>query len=96
MYVVTVLFEIVPGRMAEFLPRMIANARQSLADEPGCRQFDVCADPRRPDIVFLYEVYDDRPAFDAHLGAAHFRAFDAATAALVAKKTVATFERRHP
>ena len=42
----------------------------------------------RPDCVLLYEIYDDRAAFDLHLTAPHYRSFDAASAALCIGKTV--------
>jgi quinol monooxygenase YgiN len=54
--------------------------------------FDVCRSAR-PEHVFLYELYDDdRAAFDAHLAAAHFKAFDAAVKAMVASKAVHAYE----
>ncbi|MEL6748477.1 MAG: antibiotic biosynthesis monooxygenase [Pseudomonadota bacterium] len=40
----------------------------------------------------LYELYDDRAAFEAHLASAHYAAFDAATKDLIAAKTVTTYE----
>ncbi len=95
MFVVTVLFEPIPEHAAEFRAAMIANARASREREPGCRQFDVCSEPQRG-TVFLYEVYDDRQAFDAHVASEHFRAFDAATRGWVASKTVAVYERVDP
>lgn len=88
MYAVTVTFTIAPDRMQDFLPLMLANAETSLADEPGCRQFDVCTDPDLPDQLFLYEIYDDRAAFDAHLQSDHFRSFDAQVAGMIADKAV--------
>ena len=89
MFAVCVTFRIAPGRMDEFLPLMVGNARLSRHEEPGCRHFDVCRDG---DEVFLYEVYDDRAAFDAHLASAHFRAFDAAVERMVADKQVRLYE----
>ena len=65
MYVVVVDFRIKPERLAEFMPLMLENARASRETEPGCRVFDVCVDPKDRTSVFLYEVYDDRAAFDA-------------------------------
>ncbi|KUP93370.1 putative quinol monooxygenase [Tritonibacter horizontis] len=93
MYVVTVTFTLLPGCLTEFLPLMVENARRSLAEEPGCQQFDVCtARARSPaDEVFLYEIYDDEAAFAAHLDSAHFKAFDAAVAGFVAAKDVRLF-----
>ena len=91
MFAVTVTFRIRPGQMEAFRPLMLANAATSLAEEEGCRVFDVCTDPDRPDEVFLYELYDDAEAFAAHLRAPHFLAFDAAVATMVADKQVATY-----
>jgi len=90
-YAVCVTFRTLPGAMGRFLPLMLENAGQSRDREPGCLRFDVLSDPDHPDEVFLYEIYSDRAAFDAHLGSAHFRAFDAAVADLVADKVVRTW-----
>lgn len=92
-YGVCVTFTIKPGKRAAFLPLMLENARISLADEPGCRQFDVLTDPARPDEVFLYELYDDRAAFDAHLATPHFLRFRDAVAGMIAEKREATYEQ---
>jgi (4S)-4-hydroxy-5-phosphonooxypentane-2,3-dione isomerase len=93
MYVVTVAFVVKPEHAAAFSREVVANARLSRDMERGCRQFDVCAAPDDPTSIFLYEVYTDRAAFDAHLATAHFRAFDAMVGAWVASKTVRTFQR---
>jgi autoinducer 2-degrading protein len=96
MYVVTVEFVVRPERAGDFLREMTANATASREREPGCRQFDVCAVPDDPRIVFLYELYDDRAAFDAHVASAHFQKFNAETAAWVERKTARTFLRVDP
>jgi len=96
MHVVIVEFEIEPGRMADFLPLMLANAGLSLEREAGCRVFDVCTDAARRDAVFLYEVYDDATAFAAHLASDHFRAFDAATRSMISRKSVRELTRLAP
>ena len=88
MHVVTVEFRIESGQMKRFLPLILENA-----EEPGCQLFDVCTDPAAPDTVFLYEVYDDEAAFQAHLAAPHYARFDAAAKALVADKQVRILER---
>jgi autoinducer 2-degrading protein len=92
MYVITVDFTIHAKDLAAFMPLMRENARISRESEPGCRHFDVCGDPAQPEHVFLYEVYDDRAAFDAHLAAAHFKDFDAAVKSMFASKAVRAYE----
>ncbi len=93
MYVVTVEFAIDPACWDDFIPLMLENAARSRRDEPGCRQFDVCTDAKRPGLVFLYELYDDAAAFDAHLAAGHYQSFAAATKAMVTKRTIGRWER---
>ena len=56
--------------------------------EPGCRRFDVLEPLDDPDRILLYEIYDDRKAFDHHVKTPHFATFEAATADMVEKKTV--------
>ena len=91
MYAVCVTFKLNHGETSAFLPLMRGNARTSLTDEIGCMQFDVLTDPANPDSVFLYELYTNRAAFDAHLASAHFKTFDRAVATMIASKTVATY-----
>lgn len=92
MYVIAVDFTIHTEHLAAFMPLMLENARVSRETEPGCHRFDVCSDPVRPERVFLYELYDDRAAFDAHLAAAHFKAFDTAVKTMVASKLVHAYQ----
>lgn len=88
MLVITVEFRITPHRVGEFEAAIVANARESLRTEPGCRQFDVCRDRNDPNLFFLYELYDDEAAFAAHLQAPHFLRMDALTRDWVHSKSV--------
>jgi (4S)-4-hydroxy-5-phosphonooxypentane-2,3-dione isomerase len=89
-YVVTVEFDIDPAQLAAFMPWMSESAKASLRDEKGCRHFDVCRPRDVPNRVFLYEIYDDEAAFQAHLQTDHFKAFAAATKDMItARKIVA-------
>lgn len=90
MYAVTVTFTLKPDTRKVFLPLMTENAATSLQQEPGCHQFDICLGDD-PVTVFLYEIYDDRAAFEAHLASTHFQSFDTAVAGMIAAKTVCQF-----
>lgn len=87
-YVIMVDFEIKPGAKIEFRRLVDANARNSCSHEPGCRRFDVLEVPDQADRILLYEIYDDRAAFEAHVKTAHYAAFNSASASLVARKQV--------
>ncbi|MFT3989575.1 putative quinol monooxygenase [Aestuariivirga sp.] len=91
-YVITVTFQVKPGAMAAFRKLMDENARASCRDEQGCHRFDVLVPPGRDDTVFLYEIYQDRAAFEAHLKTPHFAVFDRDSAPLVEGKTVKDFK----
>lgn len=90
-FVIIVDFRLKPGAKAAFLRLINENARASCRDEPGCRRFDVLATQNEADRIMLYEIYDDRAAFDAHIKTRHFASFNEASAALVAEKKVTEF-----
>lgn len=93
MYVVSVEFELQESHVDEFIPLIRQNAETSKRVEPGCRQFDVCIDPTNSAYVFLYELYDDRAAFEAHLATDHFRSFDKMSAAMIRSKKIRFLQR---
>ena len=93
MYVITVTFNIKPTHRSEFMTAMLENAKSSLEKEEGCHQFDVCTELEKPNIIFLYELYTDKSAFDAHLASAHFNEFNDKTANWLDSKEVRAFER---
>ena len=90
-FVITVDFILKPGAMAAFRKLIDKNAQDSCAAEPGCQRFDVLVPIEPGDRVFLYENYDDRAAFDAHLKTPHVDVFNRDSEALVISKTVAQY-----
>ena len=59
-------FRVKPGTKARFLEIIGEHAAQTLANEEGCLQFEVCDPVEGEDRVFLYEMYADEAAFEAH------------------------------
>ena len=88
MFVVCVEFEIEPGQIDAFMAAVRKNAEQSFYREVGCQQFDVCQDKQSPNIVFLYEVYDDEAAFVIHKLTSHYGVFNQAIVGMVVNKSV--------
>jgi autoinducer 2-degrading protein len=72
MFSLMVQMEVRPGRRAEFLVGMAANAEASVRDEPGCLRFDVCSVASDENRFVLYELYTDAAAFEAHKASPHF------------------------
>src|SRR6516165_4625490 len=65
-FVVIPEFVVKPDCREAFLALAQDDASHSVADEPGCRQFDVVQMEGAPHQVLFYEVYESRAAFDAH------------------------------
>lgn len=95
-YAITVEFQIAATAEADFMRLMHENAAEFVRVEPGCLRFDVLipAMPQDEKIVFLYEIYEDRAAFETHLASGHFKRFDELTRPMVLKKTVGAFAVR--
>ncbi len=93
MLALVVEFRIKPPFIAAFAEAIEANAQASLDTEPGCRLFDVCRDPADPALFFLYELYEDERALQAHLCTTHFTAMSLATTDWIENKLVRKFVR---
>ena len=91
-FALTVRFAVTPGHEAAFRAAILANAADSVRQEPGCLRFDVLTShDGTATEVLLYEIYADRAAFDRHLVSRHFLDFDVATRPMVIAKTVEFF-----
>ncbi len=71
MYVIIAPIQIKQGYKTEFIEAMLEDARGSVDNEPGCLRFDVIQDAGDPNRIWLYEVYQDEAAFEAHLQSPH-------------------------
>lgn len=96
-FVVIAEFRVKPGAMDAFLSAASDDASHSVADERGCRQFDVVRPEDEENAVVFYDVYDSREAFDHHLTTSHLKRFQAAFPALVIEERPVRFaSRQHP
>lgn len=74
---------VLPDRRADFLTGISRNAVASVRDEPGCLRFDVAADASDEDLFWVYEVFADREALEAHRRTPHYLAWQAQKDALI-------------
>ncbi|MFC6522856.1 putative quinol monooxygenase [Undibacterium arcticum] len=82
-FVLLVEFQVKPDDLTQFMDLVNANAHASVADEPGCLQFDVMQTLDDPCKVVLYEVYASENAFKEHMAMPHTQSFLAAGKPLV-------------
>ncbi|MGP0090585.1 MAG: putative quinol monooxygenase [Xanthobacteraceae bacterium] len=84
-YVNAVDLDIVPAEMQNYLAAIKENGAAAIK-EPGCRQFDIMVLASNPNHIFLYEVYDNEAAFQAHRATDHFKKYAATTGSMVAQR----------
>ena len=75
MRVIVASFKVKPDCIDAFIDAAKADAESSVANEPGCHQFDVNVDTKNPTHFTFYEVYEDQDAIDAHRESPHFKTF---------------------
>ena len=84
MQVLSVSIHVKPEHVEEFTAAMLENARGSRT-EPGNLRYDLMRDDDDPAHFLLYEVYQDRAAFDHHLTTPHYHRWSEATKELFAQ-----------
>ncbi len=73
MLALMVTMKMQPAHREAFMAALMGDARGSAYDEPGCLRFDVLQDAQDAHTVYLYEVYRDEQALEAHRQAPHYR-----------------------
>ena len=94
MFVITVKFIIHGQDRDKFKTRILQQARDSLKLEKDCHEFDVCHDPNDQNVVFLYETYANKNAFDNHLQSDHYLSFNQEVTPWVKEKIVTQLEKQ--
>ena len=62
------------------------HAAKTLAGEEGCMQFDAHASLEDPNLFFIYEVYADEKALEAHRASPQLASYREATADMVIER----------
>ncbi|MGI9316941.1 MAG: putative quinol monooxygenase [bacterium] len=93
MFVITVQFTVNAANLPEFEEAVVAQADNSLKFEEECHLFDVAVAENNPCVFFLYEIYSNKEAFDAHLETPHFHAFNQLATPWVTNKVVKNWRK---
>ena len=88
LYVNAVDIDVVPGKIENYLAAIKEVGAASLKSEPGCSEFDITVSQKDPNHLFIFEVYDNAAAFDAHLKTDHYKKYAATAKDIVAKREV--------
>jgi (4S)-4-hydroxy-5-phosphonooxypentane-2,3-dione isomerase len=77
-YVQLVDYEIAPAELERFVEALKENGAATIK-EAGCLQFDFSQSAKNPNQIFIYEVYENEAAVQAHRNSDHFNKYVAAT-----------------
>lgn len=75
MYHVAVHFDVAPENQAAFIAASLKDGRDSAANEPGTRRFELIRDESDPNRFYLNEAYEDLAAFNVHAEGPYFKEF---------------------
>jgi (4S)-4-hydroxy-5-phosphonooxypentane-2,3-dione isomerase len=89
-YINAVDIDVVPGQIDAYLAALKENGAAAV-HEPGCHEFNITISPKDPNHVFLFEVYDNDAAFQAHRATDHFKKYAATTKDMIAKRDARMF-----
>jgi (4S)-4-hydroxy-5-phosphonooxypentane-2,3-dione isomerase len=89
-YINAVDIDVVPGQADAYLAALKENGAAAV-HEPGCHEFNITVSPKDPNHVFIFEVYDNDAAFQAHRATDHFKKYAATTKDMVAKRDARMF-----
>jgi (4S)-4-hydroxy-5-phosphonooxypentane-2,3-dione isomerase len=85
-YVISAVdLEIAPAELEKFIEALKENGAATIK-EAGCRQYDISQSAGNPNQVFIYEVYENEAAVQAHRTSEHFKKYSAATKDMVVKR----------
>jgi autoinducer 2-degrading protein len=79
--------DIAPAELDKYLAAVKENGAASIK-EPGCREYNIMVSATNPNHVFLFEVYDNDAAAQAHRATEHFKKYVVTTANMVTARNV--------
>lgn len=75
MHALSVILTIKQDKIESFAEVIAGHAARTLEIERACLRFDVGRDPEDPSRFFLYELYENEAAVEAHRDSAHMADF---------------------
>jgi autoinducer 2-degrading protein len=75
MYHLVATFDVPPVRHQEFIAAALEDGRDSLANEPGTRRFELIKDEETANRFCLNEAYSDEAAFHVHKNGPYYKRF---------------------
>lgn len=86
-----VTINVKPGKFDEFVSKLAAHITV-IRTESGCEFIDIYRDTQNGDVVNVWEIWSDRPSWDAHMNNANSKAWQAVASDLVFGESITVMD----
>ena len=80
-----------PGKMSEFIEKLKKHA-SVIRSEAGCQTLEIYRNTQKPDVVNVWEIWSDRPSWDAHMINESSKAWQIVAADFVCGETITVMD----
>ena len=75
-----------PQHREAYLARALQHRDNVRKNEPACQRFEVSVEEDNPNLIRLYEVYEDEAAVEHHMQTPYMNAYREETAPMIANR----------
>lgn len=75
-----------PEHRDSYIDRALTHKANVTAQEPACQRFEISVEEDTPNVVRLYEVYDDEAAVQHHMQTPYMIAYREETAPMISDR----------
>jgi quinol monooxygenase YgiN len=87
-----VAIDVKPGKYDEFVSAL-ANHVSVIRTEAGCEFIDIYRDTQKENVVNVWEIWSDRPSWDAHMVNENSKAWQAVAKDLVIGESITVMDQ---
>ena len=84
-----------PEQREAYLARALQHRDNVRKSEPACQRFEISVEEENPNLVRLYEVYDDEAAVEHHMQTPYMIAYREETASMIANRKLTRAIMQH-
>jgi (4S)-4-hydroxy-5-phosphonooxypentane-2,3-dione isomerase len=86
-----VAIDVQPGKFDEFVSKLSQHA-SVIRTEAGCELLDIYRDTQKENVVNVWEIWTDRPSWDAHMVNENSKKWQAVASDLVFGETITVMD----
>jgi quinol monooxygenase YgiN len=86
-----VAIDVQPGKFDEFLAKLSQHA-SVIRTEAGCELLEIYRDTQKENVVNVWEIWTDRPSWDAHMVNENSKKWQSVASSLVFGETITVMD----